>query len=70
MSESFLACANTGTREKLRILSELLQENNTPSSQHEIQQTCNDHQDPMLESEEVATSSVACQTPAPVKVGT
>lgn len=31
-----------------QILTELLQENNTPSSRYEIQQTCNDQEDPAL----------------------
>lgn len=82
LNEAFIACPSPSLpaptqergahakRAKLRILSELLQENNTPSSHHEIQQTCNDQEDPALEPEEVATSSIACQTPAPVKVGT
>nr|XP_034334896.1 uncharacterized protein LOC105318305 [Crassostrea gigas] len=82
LNEAFIACPSPSLpaptqergahakRAKLRILSELLQENNTPSSHHEIQQSCNDQEDPALEPEEVATSSIACQTPAPVKVGT
>eukprot|EP00105_Crassostrea_gigas_P001462 XP_011413654.1 PREDICTED: THAP domain-containing protein 10 [Crassostrea gigas] len=60
LNEAFITCPSPSlpapTQErgahakhaKLRILSELLQENNTPSSHHEIQQNCNDQEDPAL----------------------